>query len=41
MMLAARKVVLPPPYETSTEQLLRGDHAIYNKSATTVVWTKG
>lgn len=31
MMLATHKVVLPPPYETSSEQLLRGDHAIYNK----------
>jgi len=30
-MSAACKVVLPPPYETSGEQLLRGDHAIYNK----------
>ena len=30
-MSTARKVVLPPPYETSSEQLLRGDHAIYNK----------
>ena len=29
IMSAARKVVLPPPYETSSEQPLRGDHAIY------------
>jgi len=31
MMSAARKVVLPPTYEISSEQTLRGDHAIYNK----------
>jgi len=31
MMSAVHKAVLPPPYETSSEQTLRGDHAIYNK----------
>ena len=31
MMSAAHKVTLPPSYQTSDEEQLRGDHAIYNK----------
>jgi len=30
MMSTTRKIVLPPLYETTSEQSLRGDHAIYN-----------
>ena len=31
MMSTAYKIVLPPSYQSSGEQRLRGDHAVYNK----------